>query len=188
MIRWVKFFLFTLMLTLPTIAYSDLQPHVPAFAKALKIRLGVDAERLLESKLGKGKATLGGHSNSGRVWVYRNGLELYSDAFDRIGNNLILDTLAFSGWKGRLGDTKELGALGVGVWSNLRIGMTPKECLSSLSKELPNFIRSKDRLVWEQNLPGMRNGKPGTFSYKTSLEFADGRLKSLLLEGGFIEK
>jgi len=163
-------------------------PVLPDFVKVLHIRLGVDTERRLERRIGKGEVTLGGHSNSGREWWYSNGLALYADAFQRTGNQRVLDTLHFSEWRGRLGDTKELKDFGLGVWSKVCIGMTRQECLQALPAQMPKPIASADAIVRQQNVNGTRAGKLGTFDYEATLQFSSGRLKSLLLEGSLIEE
>src|SRR5690242_10062010 len=75
-------------------------PRVPFFARALGVRLGVDTERQLERKIGRGEVGVGGHPNSARIWLFSSGLQLTADGFDLRNNDYILDTLIFSHWKG----------------------------------------------------------------------------------------
>ncbi len=197
--KLLALFAFASMFLLPAVGNSAQRqykhrtsaPVLPDFVRVLHIRLGVDTERRLERKIGKGEVTLGGHSNSGREWFFSNGLVLYADAFERIGNKYFLDTLHFFAWRGRLGETKELKELGLGVWSKLRVGMTQSECLHALPTHVLNLPKPKtspDAIIWQQNVKGTRAGKPGMFDYAATLQFARGRLKSLLLEGNLIEK
>jgi len=163
-------------------------PVSPEFVKVLHLRLGVDTEHRLENKIGKGEVTIGGHSNSGRVWLFRNGLKLLADGFEGDGGSYILDTLVFSEWRGRLGETKELAKFGLGSWSKLQIGMSKQGCLQVLPKSMPKPTMAKDEFTWKKDVIGKRNGKRGKFHYEAALRFTHGRLASLLLEGYLLNR
>ncbi len=156
-------------------------PVYPSFMRALNVRLGVTAERDLERRLGDAEVTIGGHSNSGRVWYFHNGLQLRSDGFDRGKEGYILDTLVFSEWRGQLGDTREFVKSGVGVWKSLRVGMTPTACLAVLSAETHKPTITPDTLTLRKEVRVSRRGKRARFLYEATLRFSNGRLDSLLL-------
>src|ERR1051326_2196822 len=94
-----------LSLCVPTGAPVHNPPEVPAFARVLGLRVGMDTLDRLERRLGKGRTVTGGHSNSGRSWKFRNGLPLFADGFDLprnganviTGSHYVLDTLLFQG-------------------------------------------------------------------------------------------
>jgi hypothetical protein len=154
----------------------------PVFADVLQVRLGVDAETRLEHKIGEGEETIGGHSNSGRSWFFPKGLHLLADGFDSNKEGYILDTLVFADWKGDLGSTREFAKLGVGVWSNLRVGMTPEECLRVLPEEMREHATRAEEITWQKEVMGVRAGNKGAFHYQANLRFANGRLESLMLQ------
>ncbi len=166
----------------------DVLPTPPEFVRVLKMEMGKDTENKLERKIGKGFVTVGGHSNSGRLWHYPNGLRLLADGFDygRDGSP-VLDTIVFLDWKGRLGDTKELEKYGFGIWGKLKRGMTQTECLQLLPKSLPKPTSKIEEISWTQYIKGIRRGKHSKFEYEALLRFTRGRLDSLLLSGYFLE-
>jgi hypothetical protein len=152
------------------------------------VRLGVDTERQLERKIGRGEISIGGHSNSGRVWSFPSGLNLMADGFDLRDNDYILDTLVFSDWNGRLDATRKLAALGLGPWGGLRVGMSQRECLNALPPEMRHPMTSKDALEWQRKVAGSRAGKAGIFLYEATVSFEGGRLNYLRLEGVLLDR
>jgi len=168
-------------------ASSSAPPSVPPFARALRVRLGIDTERQLERKIGRGEVCTGGHSNSGRVWWFSNGLQLAADGFDLRKNQYILDTLVFSRWSGRLDSTRELVRLGFGPWGALRLGMTRQDCLNALPPEMRHPLTSKAGLTWRRKVTGSREGTPGKFLYETFVSFERERLDYLRLEGYLVD-
>ena len=161
-----------------------LKSGVPAFVNALGLKPGRSTERDLERKIGAGEVCIGGHSNSGREWFFRNGLVLYADGFDGDGrgDSLFIDSLVFKNWNGPLGETLELKKYGFGLWGKLRVGMSQAECLQILPGSTPTLTTTQDEITWEQRGLGRRYEKKATFVYDAILRFSGGKLECLLIE------
>lgn len=156
--------------------------EVPNWMWVFGLRLGIETERTLEQQIGRGMETVGGHSDCGRFRAFDNGLELRADAFDRAGNDLILERMIFSGWKGTLGNTPGLREADFGVWKDLRRGMTLQQALDCLPDGMPPPTRDEQgNFTWKGKAKHMREGAMGTLTFEATLVFDGDKLESLNL-------
>lgn len=100
-------------------------------------RLGSMTNRDLESLLGKGRVTIGGHPDSGRYWSMVGGTNLRTDGFDADpdGTSIVVNRIELSGKGGTIRDSFPVLARGrVGPIGRLRWHETKEDTLDSLLK------------------------------------------------------
>ena len=103
----------------------------PLYTKVLGISIGQSTSRELESKIGKGIVRVGGHSDSGRLWKFKE-CKIRTDSFERHGNRFLIDLFDVESWKGKLGDCYPFDKYKPWVLESLVYG----EKLSDCAKEL----------------------------------------------------
>jgi hypothetical protein len=77
------------------------KPHpkenVPALARILGVRVGVDTIEKLEELLGPGAPCMGGHPHGGRIWKIKpTGWYIYADGFEYSDDGRIIDGIGIS--------------------------------------------------------------------------------------------
>jgi hypothetical protein len=74
------------------------------FAKFLGAELGRGTISQIEAVLGKGRQMIGVHSNSGRVWSFRKGTEIYVDGSRSHERTYIVDFVQLMGVEGSIAE------------------------------------------------------------------------------------
>jgi hypothetical protein len=94
---WVGTLALLLTATLtPAEAGQSQQPKtsIPRIANIAGIKVGYSSMAELERRLGKGRVTIGGHSNGARVWrVKETSWVIYADAFEYSERGAVVDRL-----------------------------------------------------------------------------------------------
>ncbi len=165
-------------------AMTSSKVHVevaPSYARILGVTIGIDTTTKLEKHVGPGVEQLGGHSNSGRYWN-TNKASFYSDAFDRIGNEQILDTIAIYEWKGKLKDAEPFNKFGAGVLGGLKRRMSVHETLQQLFNLK---LDRKGSILFRQDVRTIKVRKADAAKYSFSLEifFKNDRLDWIRISG-----
>lgn len=160
------------------LASADAKTVIPDFAQICGVRVGGVTFPALETKLGAGKAVVGGHPRGGRLWssrvgactVYADGL-YYRENGARVVDQIFLRTHANDPElpQARL-SRREVRFLGV-----VALGATKSETLHLLASRLPPPKVDGDEFSWKAR--GFAHTHNGNFkTWKAILTFKDGEL------------
>jgi hypothetical protein len=191
----VKLILCLILLVLAC-SRSEARDSVPELAQICGVRIGYDTMDALEHQIGHGLPEMGGHSHSGREWIFHRGdCDISADAFfyyDEQGhaNGAVVDLVSITPlshdsstreWENTLpGARLALGqARFMGVVS---LGMTKAETLRVLGSRLSPPDVQKSDLVW--TFPGFVRVRSNILmtSWRAELKFDHDKLQEIRIE------
>lgn len=130
---------------------------LPPIAKVCRIYVGSTGPKAQIQKLDDGLVTVGGHSNSGRIWkLFGGAFEVRTDGFSLGPDGYVTEGIAIETTKPTLGPEVDLTWVGM-----IRLWM-PRQLIQKLSAQLLPPKRNGGSWEWGQSgytEPQFRNGQ-----------------------------